>query len=178
MPRPRGIIAWFSGTTLMLLCGGGMVLPRVQKARKMMEMETMGWSMERVVATKIVMTTTMKMTMAIAMARTSPLYPAVLWEYHPHLNESSREGGGKGEAARCQPTLSCYVGGSEASKSMVSGGRLTLVLIGAARWCFDAFVWWENYHVEHHDFPDIPLSLLPRLRWDLAAPMYDSLVCR
>ena len=125
----------------------------------MMEMETMGWSMERVVATKIVMTTTMKMATAIAMAMATAMV------------------GNDGDA-RCQPTLSCYVGGSEASKSMVSGGRLTLVLIGAARWCFDAFVWWENYHVEHHDFPDIPLSLLPRLRWDLAAPMYDSLVCR
>ena len=111
---------------------------------------------------------------AAHVARTSPLYPAVLWEY-PHLSESKKRGGGeRGEAARCQPTLSCYVGGSKASKSMMSGGRL----IGAARWCFDAFVWWENYHVEHHDFPDIPLSLLPRLRWDLAAPMYDSLVCR
>ena len=32
---------------------------------------------------------------AAHVARMSPLYPAVLWEYHPHLNESKR-GRGKG----------------------------------------------------------------------------------
>ena len=38
----------------------------------------------------------------------------------------------------------------------------------------DAYMGWENYHVEHHDFPDVPMYCLPRLR-ALCPEYYDSL---
>lgn len=43
--------------------------------------------------------------------------------------------------------------------------------------CLDAYLGWENYHVEHHDFPEVPMYLLPRLRV-LAPEYYDGLSTR
>ena len=44
----------------------------------------------------------------------------------------------------------------------------------AAGAALDAYLGFENYHVEHHDFPEMPMYLLPRLR-QIAPEAYDSL---
>ena len=77
----------------------------------------------------------------------SPLNLNWLWTC-PHLCE---EGSG-------QPTVSFYTPDSPL------GGLL------------DAYMGWENYHVEHHDFPDVPMYLLPKLR-GIAPEEYDPLRC-
>merc|ERR1711879_600511 len=41
-------------------------------------------------------------------------------------------------------------------------------------WLLDAYMGWENYHVEHHDFPEVPMYLLPRLH-QIAPEMYEPL---
>ena len=46
-----------------------------------------------------------------------------------------------------------------------------LRLVGAA---IDAYCGYENYHVEHHDFPELPMYLLPRLR-RIAPEHYEPL---
>jgi fatty acid desaturase len=75
----------------------------------------------------------------------SPLNPNWLWTC-PHLCE-------KGSG---QPTVSFYT----------PDGPL-----GAA---LDAYMGWENFHVEHHDFPDMPMYNLPRLR-SIAPEHYGAL---
>lgn len=60
------------------------------------------------------------------------------------------------EAGSGQPTVSFYT----------PEGPL-----GAA---LDAYMGWENYHVEHHDFPDVPMYQLPKLR-RLAPEHYEGL---
>ena len=75
----------------------------------------------------------------------SPLNPNWLWTC-PHLCE-------KGSA---QPTVSFYTPDDA---------------VGAA---IDAYCGYENYHVEHHDFPELPMYLLPRLR-RIAPEHYEPL---
>ena len=58
------------------------------------------------------------------------------------------DGGGVGGGAPDRPTHSVY----------------------GSRW-FDALCWNANYHVEHHDFPAVPLWRLPELR-ALAGPAF------
>ena len=75
----------------------------------------------------------------------SPLNLNFIWTC-PHLCEA-----GSG-----QPTVSFYTPTNP---------------LGAA---LDAYMGFENYHVEHHDFPDVPMYHLPRLR-SIAPEQYEGL---
>jgi hypothetical protein len=75
----------------------------------------------------------------------SPLNLNFIWTC-PHLCEA-----GSG-----QPTVSFYTPAN---------------YLGAA---LDAYMGFENYHVEHHDFPDVPMYHLPRLR-AIAPEHYEGL---
>lgn len=77
----------------------------------------------------------------------SPLNPNWVWTC-PHLCDPAER--------EAQPTVSFYTPPNP---------------IGAA---LDAYMGWENYHVEHHDFPEIPMYALPALR-RVAPEFYDSL---
>lgn len=76
----------------------------------------------------------------------SPLNPNSLWT-SPHISK----------AGSSQPTVSFYT----------PDGPLGRLL--------DAYMGWENYHVEHHDFPELPMYVLPKLR-NIAPEMYDDLL--
>lgn len=78
----------------------------------------------------------------------SPLNLNFIWTC-PHLCEA-----GSG-----QPTVSFYT----------PAGWLGATL--------DAYMGFENYHVEHHDFPDVPMYQLPRLR-AIAPEHYEGLHSR
>ena len=75
----------------------------------------------------------------------SPLNLNFIWTC-PHLCEA-----GSG-----QPTVSFYTPTNQ---------------LGAA---LDVYMGFENYHVEHHDFPDVPMYHLPRLR-SIAPEQYEGL---
>ncbi len=75
----------------------------------------------------------------------SPLNLNWLWTC-PHLCE----------AGSSQPTVSFY------TPRNTAGALL------------DAYMGYENYHVEHHDFPELPMYLLPKLR-AIAPERYDHL---
>ena len=76
-----------------------------------------------------------------------PLHPAsaMFVSNHPSLEAPD----GEGARAGCQPTSSVYWGGR----------------------AYDWLCCFSNFHVEHHDFPDVPAFRLRALR-DLAAPFY------
>ena len=78
----------------------------------------------------------------------SPLNLNFIWTC-PHLCEA-----GSG-----QPTVSFYTPTN---------------YLGAA---LDAYMGFENYHVEHHDFPDVPMYQLPKLR-TIAPEHYEGLQSR
>lgn len=75
----------------------------------------------------------------------SPLNPNWIWTC-PHLSKEGTE----------QPTVSFYTPDNG---------------LGAL---LDLYMGYENYHVEHHDFPEMPMYLLPQLR-RIAPEYYDSL---
>ena len=72
-----------------------------------------------------------------------PIHPASAMFVSNHPSLESPDGNG------CQPTSSVYWGGA----------------------MYDWLCCFSNYHVEHHDFPDVPAFRLRELR-DLAAPFY------
>ena len=62
----------------------------------------------------------------------------------------------RGDSGQLQPTVSFY------TPRNAFGALL------------DVYMGWENYHVEHHDFPEIAQYLLPRLR-EIAPEAYEGL---
>ena len=78
----------------------------------------------------------------------SPLNLNWLWTC-PHLCERGSR----------QPTVSFYTPDSPLGKVL------------------DAYMGWENYHVEHHDFPDIPMYNLPKLKAICPEYYTESLRC-
>ena len=62
------------------------------------------------------------------------------------------EGGGAAFSGACQPSTSVYVG-------------------GAYSW-YDFLCGFSNYHVEHHDFPEVSMLRLPQLRM-MAPEFYE-----
>ncbi len=72
----------------------------------------------------------------------SPLNPNWIWTC-PHTCEQPRDARPESEP---QPTVSFYTPDNP---------------LGAA---LDAYMGYENYHLEHHDFSDVPMYRLPRLR--------------
>ena len=89
--------------------------------------------------------------LASSVAWLSPLNPNWIWT-SPHLCEPSAtpESAEAEEAVAPQPTVSFY------TPDNALGAML------------DVYMGYENYHVEHHDFPELPMYLLPRLRRQVA----------
>lgn len=85
-----------------------------------------------------------------------PIHPACAMYITNHGSTTLPEGGGGGLGpdGRCQPTKSTYAG-----------------------WWYDFICLVTNYHVEHHDFPNVPLLRLPRLK-AMAPEFYAEPVVR
>ena len=105
--------------------------------------------------------------LATSVAWLCPLNPNWIWT-SPHLCEGRHAAGASSGAGAAEPDAT---GMSQEEPQPTVSFYTPPTAFGAL---LDWYMGFENYHVEHHDFPEMPMYHLPKLK-AIAPDMYDGL---
>ena len=110
--------------------------------------------------------------LASSIAWLCPLNPNWIWT-SPHLCERKHAAGGSGSGGHRGADPVAMAGAPEDEPQPTVSFYTPPNAIGTL---LDMYMGFENYHVEHHDFPEMPMYHLPKLK-AIAPDMYEGLRC-